>query len=112
MLSEGSEPRTLDPELSQGETEHHIIAALMDGLVENDEYDQAKQVPGLADQWEHNEDYSVWTFHIRDEAKWSNGDPVTAQDFVDSYRRILTASLGSVYSDALFIMKAAKDYYD
>jgi oligopeptide transport system substrate-binding protein len=112
LISEGSEPQTLDPQLSQGETEHHIITALMDGLVENDEYDEAKVVPGLADHWDHNEDYSVWTFHIRDNAKWSNGNPVTAQDFVDSYRRILTAGLGAVYADALFIMRGAKDYYD
>jgi oligopeptide transport system substrate-binding protein len=112
LLCVGSDPQTLDPQVSQGDTEHQIIDALMDGLVENDEYDQAKVVPGLADHWDHNDDYSVWTFHIRENAKWSNGDPVTAQDFVDSYRRILTASLGAVYCDALFIMKGAKDYYD
>jgi oligopeptide transport system substrate-binding protein len=112
LLCVGSEPQTLDPQLSQGDTEHQIIDALMTGLVENDEYDQAKVVPGLADHWDHNDDYSVWTFHLREDAKWSNGDPVTAQDFVDSYRRVLTAGLGAVYSDALFIMKGAKDYYD
>ena len=112
LLTEGSEPKTLDPQLSQGVTEHHIICGLMVGLVENDEYDQSKQVPGLSDHWEHNDDYSTWTFHIRDNARWSNGDFVTAQDFVNSYRRMLTASLGAAYSDALFIMKGAKDYYD
>src|SRR3984893_993248 len=112
LIHVGSEPQTLDPQLSQGDTEHQIIEALMAGLVENDEYNQAKVVPGLADHWDHNDDYSVWTFHIRENAKWSNGDPVTAQDFVSSYQRILTASLGAVYCDALFIMKGAKDYYD
>ena len=112
LINEISEPKTLDPQLCQGQTEQEIINALMVGLVENDEYDQAKVMPGLADHWDHNEDYSVWTFHIREKARWSNGDPVSAQDFVDSYRRILTASLGAVYSDALFIMKGARDYYD
>jgi len=112
LITEGSEPQTLDPQISQGQIEHHIITALMVGLVENDEYDQAKQGPGLADHWDHNEDYSAWTFHIRDTAKWSNGDAVTAQDFVDSYKRMLTASLGAVYADALFIMKGALDYYE
>ena len=112
LINEISEPQSLDPQIGEGQTEHEIINALMDGLVENDENDQAKVVPGLADHWDHNDDYSVWTFHIRENAKWSNGDPVTSQDFVDSYRRILTASLGAVYSDALFIMKGAKDYYD
>lgn len=112
LITEGSEPQTLDPQISQGQIEHHIITALMVGLVENDEYDQAKQGPGLADHWDHNGDYSAWTFHIRDTAKWSNGDAVTAQDFVDSYKRMLTASLGAVYADALFIMKGALDYYE
>jgi oligopeptide transport system substrate-binding protein len=112
LITEGSEPQTLDPQISQGQIEHHILTALMVGLVENDEYDQAKQGPGLADHWDHNEDYSAWTFHIRDTAKWSNGDAVTAQDFVDSYKRMLTASLGAVYADALFIMKGALDYYE
>jgi oligopeptide transport system substrate-binding protein len=112
LINEISEPQTLDPQICQGQAEQEIINSMMDGLVENDEYDQAKVVPGLADHWDHNEDYSVWTFHIRENAKWSNGDPVTAQDFVDSYRRILTASLGAVYSEALLILKGAKDYYD
>jgi oligopeptide transport system substrate-binding protein len=112
LINEISEPQTLDPQICQGQSEQEIINSLMVGLVENDEYDQAKVVPGLADHWDHNEDYSVWTFHIRDNAKWSNGDPVIAQDFVDSYRRILTASLGAVYSEALFIMKGARDYYE
>ncbi|HEX3443192.1 MAG TPA: peptide ABC transporter substrate-binding protein, partial [Chthoniobacterales bacterium] len=110
LLCEGTEPRTLDPQTSQGVPEHHIIMGLMEGLMENDPNDQSKQLPGLADRWEHNEDYSVWKFHLRDNAKWSNGDLVTAQDFIFSYKRILTASFGAPYIDALFILKGAKDY--
>jgi oligopeptide transport system substrate-binding protein len=110
LLCEGTEPRTLDPQLSQGETEHHIVMALMVGLVENDVNDQSKQIPGLADRWEHNEDYSVWKFHLRDNARWSNGDPINAQDFIFSYRRMLTATLGAPYIDALYILKGARDY--
>src|SRR6516225_10860712 len=111
LLTEGSEPRTLDPQLAAGVPEHRIVVALTVGLVEDDPNDQSKEIPGLADRWEHNEDFSVWTFHIRENGKWSNGDPVTAQDFVFSYKRILTASLGAPYSDALFIIKGAEDYY-
>jgi oligopeptide transport system substrate-binding protein len=110
LLCEGTEPRTLDPQTAQGVPEHHIIMGLMEGLMENDPNDQSKQLPGLADRWEHNEDYSVWKFHLRDNAKWSNGDLVTAQDFIFSYKRILTASFGAPYIDALFILKGAKDY--
>jgi oligopeptide transport system substrate-binding protein len=110
LTTEGPEPRTLDPQTSQGVPEHHIIMALTEGLMENDPNDQSKQLPGLADRWEHNEDYSVWKFHLRDNAKWSNGDVVTAQDFLFSYQRILTATLGAPYIDALYILKGARDY--
>ena len=110
LICEGTEPRTLDPQTAQGVPEHHIIMGLMEGLLENDPNDQSKQLPGLADGWEHNEDYSVWTFHLRDNAKWSNGDLVTAQDFIFSYKRILTATFGAPYIDALFILKGAREY--
>src|SRR5258708_10084498 len=84
----------------------------MVGLVENEEYDQAKQGPGLDDHWDDNEDYAGWNFHSGGNGKWWNGEAVTGEDFVDSYKRMLTASLGAVYADALFIMKGALDYYE
>ena len=111
LLTVGSEPRTLDPQQAQGVTEHHIIMAMIEGLVAPSIDDQSKVVPGMADRWEHNDDYSVWTFHIGENRKWSNGDPVTAQDFVFSYKRMLTASFGAQYSENLFILKGAEDYY-
>jgi oligopeptide transport system substrate-binding protein len=110
LICEGTEPRTLDPQTAQGTPEHHIIMALTEGLMENDLDDQSKELPGLADRWEHNEDYSVWKFHLRENARWSNGDLVTTHDFLFSYQRILTASLGAPYIDALFILKGAKEY--
>ena len=109
LITVGSEPRTLDPQASQGVTEHHIIMAMIEGLVAPSIDDQSKVVPGMADRWEHNEDYSVWTFHIGEDRKWSNGDPVTAEDFVFSYKRMLTASFGAQYSDNLFILKGAEN---
>jgi oligopeptide transport system substrate-binding protein len=111
LITVGSEPRTLDPQEAQGVTEHHIIMAMIEGLVAPSIDDQSKVVPGMADRWEHNEDYSVWTFHIGEDRMWSNGDPVAAQDFVFSYKRMLTASFGAQYSDNLFILKGAEDYY-
>ena len=110
LLTEGPEPRTLDPQIAQGVPEHHIIMALMEGLLENDPDDQSKQLPGLADRWEHNDDYSVWNFHLRDNAKWSNGDLVTAEDFIFACERMLTVTLGAPYIDALYILKGARDY--
>jgi oligopeptide transport system substrate-binding protein len=111
LITDGSEPRTLDPQEAQGVTEHHIISAMIEGLVAPSIDDQSKVVPGMADRWEHNEDASVWTFHIGDNRKWSNGEPVTAQDFVFSYKRMLTASFGAEYAENLFVLKGAEEYY-
>jgi len=110
LISGGSEPSTLDPQAAQGVPAHHIIIGLIEGLVGGHPTDQSKEVPGMADRWEHNDDYSIWTFHIGEDRKWSNGDLVTAQDFVFSYKRILTPAFGSQNVDGLFVMKGAEDY--
>ena len=111
LISEGPEPHTLDPQAALGVPVHHIILGLIEGLVGCHPTDQSKEVPGMADRWEHNDDYSVWTFHIGEDRQWSNGDPVTPQDFVFSYKRILTPAFGSQHVDSLFVMKGAKDYF-
>jgi len=111
LISEGAEPRTLDPQVARGILEDHIIMGLIEGLVGCHPTDQSKEVPGMADRWEHNDDYSVWTFHIGEDRKWSNGDPVTAQDFIFSYKRILTPAFGSQYVNFLFVIKGAEDYF-
>jgi oligopeptide transport system substrate-binding protein len=110
LINEGAEPSTLDPQTVMGVPAHHIIMGLIEGLVGCHPTDQSKEVPGMADRWEHNDDYSVWTFHIGEDRKWSNGDPVTAQDFVFSYKRTLTPAFGSQHVDSLFAMKGAEDY--
>jgi oligopeptide transport system substrate-binding protein len=110
LISEGGGPRVLDPQVARDASESHIIMALIEGLVGCHPIDQSKEVPGMADHWEHNDNYSVWTFHIGEDRKWSNGDPVTAQDFVFSYKRILTPGFGSQHVDRLFVMKGAEDY--
>jgi oligopeptide transport system substrate-binding protein len=112
LMHEGTEPRTLDPALSQGVPEHHTIMALMEGLVSYNPDDQNKDDPGVADHWEHNADYSVWDFYLRNNARWSNGDPVTANDFIFAYKRNLTSTLGSPYVDLLFILKNAREYFE
>jgi oligopeptide transport system substrate-binding protein len=112
LITVGSEPRTLDPQQAQGVTEHHIVMALLEGLVAPSMDDQAKVVPGMAERWEHNDDASVWTFHIGADRKWSNGDAVTAQDFVFSFKRMLTPAFGAEYAEEMFVLKGAEDYYD
>jgi ABC-type oligopeptide transport system substrate-binding subunit len=73
LINEGGEPCSLDPQMGHGGvSEYHIIMGLIEGLVGCHPTDQPKEVPGVADRWEHNDDYSVWTFHIGEDRKWSN----------------------------------------
>jgi oligopeptide transport system substrate-binding protein len=110
LLTVGSEPKTLDPALTDTDPEGKIEEAVFEGLVITDPKDGYKQIPAVAESWEHNDDCSVWTFHLRAEAKWSNGDPVTAEDFVFSIRRVLTPSLGAPFSEYFFVIKGARAY--
>ena len=91
-LGNGAEPEGLDPHVVTGVPEHNILAALIEGLVAEDPKD-LHPVPGVAERWEKSEDGLIWTFHLRKNAKWSTGDPVTAEDFVLSYKRMLSPCL-------------------
>jgi oligopeptide transport system substrate-binding protein len=104
-----AEPQDLDPHVVEGVGEHHIISTLLEGLVAEDPK-TLEPVPGMAEKWEISPDGKVYIFHLRANARWSNGDPVTAEDFVQSYRRILTPSLGSKYAYMLHAMKNAKAF--
>ena len=108
-ITVGSEPEDIDPHVVTGVPEHHIIAALTEGLVAEDSVD-LHPVPGVAESWELSEDGKVYTFQIREDAKWSNGDSVTASDFAESYKRILTPALASKYAYMLFVMQGAEAY--
>ncbi len=108
-ITVGAEPENIDPHVVSGVPEHHIITSLIEGLVAEDPRD-LHVVPGVAESWEVSEDGLVYTFHLRDDAMWTHGRAVTADDFVQSFRRILTASLGSTYSYMLFPMKNAEEY--
>jgi len=108
-LANGTEIEDIDCQIVTGVPEHHIITTLTEGLVSEDPKD-LHPVPGVAERWESNADQNVWTFHFRDNAKWTNGDKVTAQDFVRSYKRILMPTLASKYAYMLFVMKNAEAY--
>lgn len=97
----GAEPQDLDPHIVSGTPEHYIIASLFEGLVSEDPRD-LHPVPGVAERWDISEDGRVYTFHLRHNARWSNGDPVTAHDFLNSFRRMLTPSLGAEYAYMLY----------
>lgn len=110
LVTVGTEPKTLDPGTTEGVPEGEVEEAIFECLALSDPEDGTKYIPGVAESWEHNDDYSVWTFHLRTNAKWSNGDPVTADDFVFSVKRVLNASLGSPFSDYFFVIKGAREY--
>lgn len=108
-LGNKSEPQELDPHIVEGVGEQNIISALLEGLTtENPK--TLEPEPGSASSWDISPDGLVYTFHMRKEARWSNGDPVTARDFYDSYKRILTPSLGSRYSYMLYPIKNARGF--
>jgi oligopeptide transport system substrate-binding protein len=109
QLGNGTEPQDLDPDIVVGQNEFYIIMSLLEGLVSYDPVD-LHPVPGVAESWDISPDHKVYTFHLRKNAKWSNGEPVTARDFYDSYKRILTPSLGSEYSYMHWVVKNARAY--
>lgn len=96
VINIAAEPFSLDPQLSTDIPGSKVLRHLHDGLTTLDA-DGIPQ-PALAQSWEHSEDYATWTFHLRPEARWSNGDPLTAHDFVESYRRMLDPATGAQYA--------------
>ena len=106
----GAEPQGLDPHIVTGVPEHHILIALCEGLTSPNPKGGAP-FPGMAESWTLSEDGTIYTFTINKNAKWSNGDEVVADDFVWSWKRVLTPSLGSQYTDMLYYVKNAKQFY-
>ncbi|PTW62023.1 oligopeptide transport system substrate-binding protein [Breoghania corrubedonensis] len=100
-----SNPETLDQHKTSTVSEANILADLYEGLLV---YDAAARVsPGMAQSWDISKDGTVYTFHLRD-AKWSNGDAVTAGDFVYSLRRIMDPATGAKYANILYPIKNAE----
>lgn len=99
-LNIGIEPESLDPHKTSGAAEADVMRQMLVGLTTTDP--QGKTVPAMAEKWESS-DNKVWTFHLRD-AKWSDGTPVTAEDFAYSFRRLVdpktAAPYGSYFADA------------
>jgi oligopeptide transport system substrate-binding protein len=104
----GAEPETLDPALITGQPEGRIVNALFEGLLRFDR--QGRAGPGVASSWEVSADRLNYTFHLRPEARWSDGRRVTAGDFVESWRRTLEPSTASAYSYQLFSVRGAEDF--
>jgi oligopeptide transport system substrate-binding protein len=105
----GSEPESLDPQVSDGQPEARIYMALYEGLVEYDPKTTAP-IPALAERWETNKDSSEFTFHLRRDGRFSNGDPITARDFVFTIRRGMSPDFGSRNAGLAYYIKYAEGY--
>ncbi len=108
-LDNTTEPQELDPHVAVGVPEHRIITALLEGLVA-EAPDGGPPRPGAAQSWELSADQLVYTFHLRPNGRWSNGERVTARDFVGAYRRMLAPSLASEYAYMLYAMRGAEGF--
>ena len=109
-LSVGSEPTDLDPQTVTGLGDAKIIAALFEPIVTFDPVTLAPR-PALAERWEISPDGLVYTFHLRPTARWSNGDPITAEDCIASWRRILTPTLAADYAYFFYIIRGAESFH-
>ncbi len=105
----GAEPQALDPHIVTGVPEHNIIQALFEGLVTKNP-ETLEIEPGVAESWDISEDGTRYTFHLREDARWSNGDPVTAEDFRWSWQRALTPELGNQYNYMYFAIENAEAF--
>jgi len=99
-----SEPNDLDPQIADSTNSVTVIMAFMEGLAQYDPKTSAP-VPAAAERWEVTPDNLTWTFHLRRNGRWSNGDPVTARDFVFAFRRMLSPGLGAEYASMLHALK-------
>ncbi len=108
-VGNGAEPKELDPQVSTGVPESHILQNIFEALVSK-EPNTLAPVPGVAEKWTVSKDGKVYTFNLRKNAVWSNGDPVTAQDFIYSWTRLLEPTTASEYAYQGHYIKNAKPY--
>ncbi len=101
--AELADPGSLDPAKTTTSTEQHILDELLEGLVAWGS--SGEIVPGVAARWDISADGLTYTFHLRPDARWSNGAAVTADDFVFSLRRLMDPATGAPYASLLYTLK-------
>lgn len=104
----GAEPELLDPVFSTAQATGRVIYALYEGLTYFDAW--AKPQPGVAERWDISPDGRTYTFYLRQNAVWSNGDPVTAHDFAYSWRRTLQPEQAAEYAYQLHYIRGAREF--
>lgn len=104
----GAEPQSIDPAIVTDQVGMRISSALFEGLCRIRE--DGKPEPGMAERWDISADALTYTFHLRPEAKWSNGEPFTAADFVRSWQRVLDPAFGADYASQLYVIDGARAF--
>ncbi len=108
VVLNGAEPESLDPAIITGQPEGRLVYALFEGLTSLNAAGLIK--PGVAESWDTSGDKRTYTFHLRHNARWTNGDPVTAADFVNSWRRALAPETASEYSYQLYYVRNGRPF--
>lgn len=106
----GAVVETIDPALNTAVDGSTIIGNAFEGLTRLDDNDKA--IPGVAKEWKISDDGLTYTFTLRDDAKWSDGQPVTAKDFEYAWKRVLNKDTASEYVYQFWYIKNAQEYYN
>ncbi len=110
ILGNNAEPQSFDPHIATSVADSKIINAMMEGVLRGDAADDSAYHPGVARTWERNDRADEWTFHLREDAVWSDGTPLTSADFDYAYHRLLHPKFGGRYADMLYPLKNAEAY--
>lgn len=110
LVGNGPEPEALDPLFTTSTSALQIQQAVFEGLTTPNPKDLGPE-PGVASHWEVSEDGLEYHFFLRPEARWSNGDPVTAQDFIFAWRRMLNPEVGGANASLLYIIEGAEAFH-
>ena len=109
VIINGAEPESLDPQLVTGQPDGRVAGALFEGLCRFDPV-TADPIPGIADRWEVSPDGKTYLFHIRTNAVWSTGEPITAHDVVFSWIRARRPETAADYAGQLFYIQNGEDF--
>jgi len=108
-FTNGAEPESLDPGLMSGQPDGRMARAILEGLL-IPHPETLEPIEGMATRWELSADGLTYTFFLRDDARWTNGDPVTAQDFEWSWKRVLHPDTPARYADLFYLIRGARAY--
>lgn len=109
VINNGTEVATLDPAQVTGQPEGRALKMLLEGLTVSHPK-TLQPLPGMAERWDLSEDGRTYTFHIRKDAVWTDGRPVTAHDFVYTYERFLNPETAGDYASMLWYVEGAEAY--